>query len=510
LIASIGLLTEVVRDFRKPVTSVAKSDLVLILDSSVALELLGVSGRQALENAKAVVVGAQAIGCQIRVFERSITEMSRALDAVLRRPVSNRIGPTADALRRNETTEAFVREVARDPQPFLKALGVGVMLRTLSQFPNEHRHFDESLYEKLKSQIHWHLEPAPKEHDAFATASVMRMRAGAVSKDIFGAKFVFVTRNGMLAQLTRRFCLEEGISGQNALPPIVHQRQVAAALWLRTGSGVASDVIPRHLLLAACEKVLSLNRSVVERAQQFAKNLTPETAAQLDLLLSQDRSVQMLQDKTLNTSRVITQDNIPVLIDLMKAELVSELQAQTAEQIASEKKRAAKAVKVAKAQASSLAVQNEAAQSKLAAIAAEDQALLESLIAEVNSNVRIERRAIVLIVVMLAVLGGGFGFVAEFVPTPLKWALALPAASIAIYATVLTLFGKDLGLGRLFEARAKKKFAELVERRGLSSKMSRFSVDWESGGSVLALRNRGTDDTVESGTGNVEPPILLV
>ncbi|NBC21124.1 MAG: hypothetical protein GVY06_08815 [Alphaproteobacteria bacterium] len=248
-IAAAGLLTEVVRDFHKPVTKVQQSTLAIYLDSSVALEFLGVSGAEACRNVRSVIEGAQSIGCSVRVFYSTLDEMSHALDAVLKRDRPAREGPTATAMRRGEVEEAYVREVARNPSSFLERKGIGIVRRSPDQFPNEHDYFSKDLIEALYSRINWHTNPTPRQHDAVSTALIMRMRKGVTTRDIFSAQHVFVTRNGMLAQMARRFCIDEEILSNNDLPPVVHQRQLATALWLRTGDGVKSNDIPRHAML---------------------------------------------------------------------------------------------------------------------------------------------------------------------------------------------------------------------------------------------------------------------
>lgn len=146
----------------------------------------------------------------------------------------------------------------------------------------------------------------------------------------------------MLAQMARRFCIDEEVLSNNELPPVIHQRQLATALWLRTGEGVKSNDIPRHAMLAACDRVLGIRRSMVDRVRTVAKSLTDEKAEQLDLILSQDRSVQMLQDKTLGVAKVVTPDNFEELLEVMKAKLITDVQSAADATVAEVKKDAQK------------------------------------------------------------------------------------------------------------------------------------------------------------------------
>lgn len=305
-IASVGLLTEVIQDFHQPITKVDKTSVAVYLDGPVALDLLGVSGRAAAENIRLLVSKLQAIGASIRIYRVSVEELKRALDAVLKRKPPERTGATADAIRRNETSEAFVRQVAADPDAALNHHGVNIVDRGLDQYPNDHEHFTKELWQDLFAQVNWHIDPRPREHDCTTIALVQRMRQGNQSSDIFKSRHILVTRNGPFAQLARRFCIRTDLLSENAVSPVVHQRQLATAVWLRTGLGNDDEEVPRHYLLAACERVLELNRNVVDQVRIAARSLTTEKAEQLELLLTQDRSVQLLMDKTLGVSSVVS------------------------------------------------------------------------------------------------------------------------------------------------------------------------------------------------------------
>jgi hypothetical protein len=178
-LASVGLLTEVIQDFQKPVTRVNSTNLSVYLDAPVALDLLGVSGTAAAVNIRAIVSQLQRIGATVRIFRVSVNELQHALDAVLKRSPPERTGPTADALRRNQVAEAYVRQIAADPDSALAEWKVGIVSRKLEQFPNEHEHFTKEQYESLFAKMTWHFEIPRREHDTEVVAHIVRMRGGA-------------------------------------------------------------------------------------------------------------------------------------------------------------------------------------------------------------------------------------------------------------------------------------------------------------------------------------------
>lgn len=315
-IASIGLLTEVVQDFIKPNTPVETSNLVVYLDGPVALELLGVSGKAARENTQPIISELQRIGASVRLFGQSIDEMRTSLQAVLQNPRPT--GPTAQAMARGEVIREFVVAVAKDPEPFLKELGVNVAYRTLKQNPNEHAYFSEEQWREIYSSLSFQQNNLAREHDSDITTLVMRQRHGIEDSDLFKSRFLAMTRNGLLAQLTRRRCVEMGLLSPRAVPPVLHRRVIAATMWLRTGLSDQDLEVPKRLLLANCERVLAIRPGVVDAVKRLTDSLgDEEKARQLDLLVSQERSAQMLMDKTLGAPSVVTLENLPLLFDEM-------------------------------------------------------------------------------------------------------------------------------------------------------------------------------------------------
>ena len=315
-IAAIGLLTEVVQDFVKPVTAIERTDLIVYLDAPVAMELLGVSGKSARENTAPLIAELTKVGASVRIFGQSIEEIKISLQAVLSN--SRPTGPTAIALMRQEVLREYVVEISRNPVPFLEALGIAVAYRSIDQNPSEHPYFTKDEWGDLYSRLTYVENPHAREHDTDITTFVIRQRRGRSSGDIFKSHAIVLTRNGLLAQIVRRTCVQQGGSSKDSVPPVVHRRVLATAVWLRTGMGAGDLSIPKRMLLASCEQVLAIRPGVVEAVRRLADALEDgDKVRQLDLLISQDRSVQALMDKTLGAINVITADNLSMLWEEM-------------------------------------------------------------------------------------------------------------------------------------------------------------------------------------------------
>jgi len=476
-IASIGLLTEVVQDFQKPITSVKQTDLVVYLDAPVALDLLGTSGNAAASNIRPIVKQLQGIGATVRALRVSVEELRQALEAILRRPAAERIGPTADALRRGDVLEAYIREVARDPEAALRKFGIRVVDRNLDQFPNEHEYFTQNDYEHLVARMTWHRDMPRREHDATAIALVVRMRRDRQSPDLFSTRHVLVTRNGALVHSARRFCLEHDLVHGNCVGPAVHQRQLATAVWLRTGlRNEEQEEVPRRYLLAACERVLALKKSVVEQVRLTAKGLTTEQAEQLDLLLSQDRSSQMLMDKTLGISHVISSANIERLIDVMKASLVDDIEKEKSAEVREIRREANKKIKTEKDARAAAEYEAKSLRDNIYSLDKEDERIVRILVDEVNTSMgrrySAARLVVFLVVLAIGILPAYAGIADGTLQLLAMCATGVVASALAYFQ----LLDKPLGISARLENWGQKRLSVLAEKRGATTKLGKFKL----------------------------------
>lgn len=491
-LASIGLLTEVVQDFHKPTSQVNRTQLIVYLDAPVALDLLGVSGTEAASNIRPIIKTLQEIGTTVRIFRASVQELQRALDAILKRPAYERTGPTAEAIRRNQVLEAFVRQIALDPETALLDHRVTVIDRDLTQFPNEHQFFTEEAYEDFYASLNWHHEIRRREHDAIIIAQVIRMRGGKSARDIFQTKHILITRNALLCQSARKFGIDHNILEPNSVGPAIHQRQLAAAVWLRTGLSGMQQEIPRHYLLAACERVLELKKGVVDQVRLVARSLTPEKAKQLDLLLTQDRSTQLLMDRTLGATNVVTPNNIEPLIEEMRHTLTREIEDEAAKNVVAAKQDADKRVRAAGEKRKQTEKQNIELTNSLAVLGAEDKHVIQSLLDTVNGHITLVRWSIKLVVGTLILLIGLLPYLTEQFEGHWKTACLITSGILASIFAYFQIFDRPVGIENYVARAAKAYLNSTAKRRGLLPKMDRTTINYEN--SRFTLLNKLTLD----------------
>ena len=470
-IASIGLLTEVVQDFVKPDTPVASSNLAVYLDAPVAMELLGVSGKAARENTEPVIAELHRIGASVRIFGQSVHEIGHNLKAVLANPRPT--GPTAQALARGEVLLEYVTQVAANPEPFLKCTGIRVAHRTIEQFPTEHVYFTEEHRDDIYNALTFQHNPNARNHDADVTTLIMRQRRGYEDPDIFKSRFLLMTRNGLLAQLIRKRCVKWGVMAPFAIPPVVHRRVVTASMWLRTGLGAQDLEVPKRLLLANCERVLAIRPSVVDEVKRVAEALgDEEKVRQLDVLVKQHRSTQMLMDKTLGAPSVVNKENFEELFHQILHPHLEDERKRSEEALEKEKLDSRKRVEEVTSELEQAQTSKNVADSQLSEWSKEDRAAVEALCSDVATILATQRRNRRLISGALALILCS--------PPLLEFSIWQSYLSfmLAIPLGYLTITGNRL-IGTVTSSeRARATLLRIAKERQLTAKISRFKTDW--------------------------------
>lgn len=474
-IAAIGLLTEVVQDFVKPITSIERTDLVVYLDAPVAMELLGLSGRLARENTAPIIQELIRIGAAVRIFGQSVDEIKNSLKAVLKNPRPT--GPTAQAMLRREVLREYVVEAARNPTPLLGALGVKVALRTREQTPSEHQFFTLEDWQNLYSKLSYSENPTARDHDTDITAFVVRQRRGRTSRDLFSSYAVALTRNGLFAQIIRRMHTEMDAANAETVPPVIHRRVLATALWLRTGMGAGDLNIPKRMLLATCEHVLAIRPGVVEAVKRLTDAMgDEEKSRQLDLLVSQDRSTQALMDKTLGATNVVTEENFSLLWNEMLHPHLEEERKKAKDAV--QKARAEAKVQLGKAhqemESLQIAREREAQllHSQLTDLRLQDQQVMENLCFDVSRALQ-RRRLQRIGIGIFAGLVFSLPLILETSPM-VRWSSFV----IGWLLAYLTATGGSLISTKTDADTALRTLHSTATRRGLQQKVDQFEIEW--------------------------------
>ena len=485
-LASIGLLTEVVQDFIAPTASqVGRSDLVLYLDAPVAMELLQVSGKPQYENIKPIISELQRIGVSVRVYEQSVDEIKRTLKAVI--GSSNPTGPTARAITLGHVKKDYVRSVAKDPKTHLKKLKVEVDCLASNQMSPEHDYSSDECCKQIYNVLSFHSNSKAREHDAQITTSLIRQRGGYNDADLFKSKFLITTKNDAFYQKTRDWCLESRSIDSNTVPPVIHQRVIAAATWLRTGLSKDGTEVPKRMLLAGCESVLGLRPDVVKAVQDLADECQDEgMAQQIEALANEDRSGQMLMDMTLGSTGVLNEVNTEEVIKHLLYTRMEKQRKKDAKKMQIERKKVNKDVKKIKKDLASTKAQKENLSLKISSMEKEDEQIFNNFALDVTRSVRRHVHLLKFRCWIVAFVLASFTcYGSHYVSQNLFFSI-----SLGIIATVLgyfTIAGKGLLRTDVSEEEVNSIFNKMVKKRNLDTKLSRYNVKPEWNGSEFEM-----------------------
>ena len=375
----------------------------------------------------------------------------------------------------------YVVEVARDPASLLEKHGVRATYRTLAQTPSEHQYFTQEHRVEIYNALRYAENPQARDHDADITTFVMRQRHGKNDRDLFKSNFVVLTRNGLLAQLARKTCTELGLLPKGMVPPVIHRRVLATAMWLRTGMGAADLNIPKRMLLASCERVLAIRPGVVEAVKRLTDALgDEEKARQLDLLISQDRSTQALMDKTLGAPNVVTQENLPLLFQEMLYPHLEEERKKGATAVAEAKAQGRRQLDKAKEQLLVTQREQNNTAARLEAKIKEDRDAVEALGQEVKQRIGRNRRRRKLLAGVLAL--------ASCVPIIFESSNVVKMGTVLIgwFLAYLTFTGGRLIGTEVHEKEALDALRSEASARRLTSKLDQFNVRWHNNNFIIS------------------------
>jgi hypothetical protein len=431
-LSSIALLTEVVEDFIKPTHVEAKTDLTIILDAPIALDLLGCSGKALKDDIATVVSALRNVGASFIVFPVSCIEMQHNIRSMLSLPIGRRRGYTHNALIKREVAQDFVSAVANNPEKALEGVGVSVRQISLDQYPNLHRHFTEAHYEDFYQSITWGNNVPAREHDATCMALAIRLRDGKQNSDLFKTRYVMVTRNPTFVNHARSYCLQNRMINSLQEGPIIHARDLATTAWLRTGLG-ADETIPRGHLIATCDRVLQVKPEVRNALAAQLGQVTPDRLEQFNLLMQDSRSVQKLADQTLNDESIVTAANAERLLEVMREATAEELREKHEAQLASERRAARASLQQATSEVSRLneAVAQLQMQQAQAVALAESQ--LDSLVSRINNQAKYIEWAVAAVLIALGI-GGGINMITGLFEGHKFWNIVLVLAGAAGFA----------------------------------------------------------------------------
>ena len=156
-ISAVALIAEVILDTQSPaIRDLTFSRGRVFYDSPLLLDLFGCNGTNNYENAKFIndnLLRFEAIPSAFHIAFRGGKEN---LLVMLKSPIPERYGPTAEAIKKGEVLEEYVKDVLRDFNRYMAQQRVQAVPADLNLYPNEHRFFSNELRDDLLAQIRWY------------------------------------------------------------------------------------------------------------------------------------------------------------------------------------------------------------------------------------------------------------------------------------------------------------------------------------------------------------------
>ncbi|ABI64777.1 hypothetical protein [Maricaulis maris] len=319
--AAAGFVFRAVRGLTAaPEWATGEVDLTLVFDGPVVLDLIGLSGTaRKLALARIVEVSKEA-GIKLVTLSHCIEEAVEIVQTVIDKDKSSRWGLVGDALRESSGNEHIARQFIRSPDRLVENLGVSVLNFDPSSYPNEHSHFSNDLIEEFTSLAHFGRDSTSvirRQRDAFSFAYVVRKRGTTYKSDILKSRYMLATRNATFVSFGARFVRDHiprvpKFSAQY----VIETSTLAALLWIRLSSEAATK-LPSLQLFATCQRLLTSNKGIIEKARvRAAESLSMEDAEQFELALRDPLAVEELV--VLNAKMPISASEPEQLLEAMR------------------------------------------------------------------------------------------------------------------------------------------------------------------------------------------------
>jgi hypothetical protein len=498
-ISSGALLSQVVLDLRDPPKHGEHlPGLKVVIDTSLICDALDLGLEHAQPYAKLLIEQVKQAGAEPVIFDYTLDEIRRVLRSPLENYEQRRavFGPLGRRLMHRATFPALLRRAISTVRADVEQLGVRVMEYDSADRQRDRAHFTETLEREMSGRLGDYPTESARDHDARAIADILRLRGPDRASSLRAAKYVFVTRNGRLAALSRRFLDDRALAARDYFPPCITDRFLSGLLWIALGGG--ENRLSRLQLVANCSAVLVPRREVVSRMHGFLADLTPQSVEKFDALMTNERIENFLMDRTMADPMVITENNFEAIyeeleeeaahkvaakkdaeIERLRAEHAAQTEALTERHRAERERVATEAILLgselseAQSQAKALARERDERDLQLAEADARWMRLI------VRAGKRKERAAWAVMVIALAGLSAVVGSAA---PTNIgtKAMVALVTfVAVSLLATVGNKYWLDNRLDQWIAEQRDSAAWSFAEKHDVLDVLGRHSIDWE-------------------------------
>lgn len=337
----MGILIEEFISSVSEIGSFDKSKSVKVLyDTAVLLRLMGCSGKMLKTATVELNRYLQDIGFECYYFSGNEAEVAGILSTIVfvKDTGAELTGETADAISAGEVNISEIRMLQNTFPEHLATYNVfpandleqSALANAMWQI--DEKQFAANLLARANESGRAY-GAQNREHDASYLGTIMRLRKKLNTRDLAKSGYVFVTTNKFLAQISRRYLIEQKIIQPQHCPPILGVGQVATIAWLMKDQQLAPEKAGKELLsncFAAIRPDAEWFRFFREGMEKVTGSLD-EYSKDGSNSLTLQAARRMAQEESFSNSALVRELNMAEILSRAKAEDEAREQARQAE-----------------------------------------------------------------------------------------------------------------------------------------------------------------------------------
>ena len=324
-----ALIAEVVLTLQVPSSSTALNGVSISFDGPLILDFLDLSTPELHDFSKDLFELIEKAGIRKFVFSHVVAEMKGTLrgplEAVQRGEMP--FGPLGNRMRADSSHAGYARATLDNLDSQLIAMGFEILDADVYATEELFAFCDLAIEEGLRNTVgplHTNLER--RIRDARSIATVLRLRGGTQhAKSIADAKWLFITRNDVVASKSSRYVVFKNLVMRDDVPPALTDRRLAGHLWFAVGGNLGN--LSRKKLIANCSYVMNPQTDLVSKVRQYLTELDPKKAEIFMALMRDQRAQRCLVQSTMAFPSLVGLDNVDELLEVVRLSTADDVRA---------------------------------------------------------------------------------------------------------------------------------------------------------------------------------------
>jgi hypothetical protein len=324
-----ALIAEVVLTLQVPSSSSALNSVSISFDGPLILDFLDLSTPELHDFSKDLFELIEKAGSHKVVFTHVVEEMRGTLRGPLEAMQRGEtpFGPLGNRIRTDSSHAGYARLTLDNLESQLIEMGFEILDADLYATDDLFIFCDLATEEGLRNTVgplHTNLER--RIRDARSIATVLRLRKEIQhAKSIADAKWLFITRNDVVASKSSSYVVFKKLLKRDDVPPALTDRRLAGHLWFAVGGNLGK--ISRKKLIANCSYVMNPQTDLVSKVRQYLTELDPKKAELFMALMRDQRAQRCLVQSTLAFPSLVSLDNVDELLEVVRLSTAEDVQA---------------------------------------------------------------------------------------------------------------------------------------------------------------------------------------